>query len=169
MSKVKFEVTKIHCQKETRGEWGRDEIYCVAIPVIGKTQDDTIDFHHIDPNKIAGRVLSGKVSTVQNRVKSGEAWKPTMEPIEIDTGDDTALCVLLVLFEEDNGKLRKELIEKFSKGSWPIDLPDELLPPARPGSTSTGKETHLVGVHPHIKRMVDKPAVQIKSSTIYVM
>jgi hypothetical protein len=52
-------------------------------------------------------------------------WKPTMDPIEIDTGDDTALCVLFFLFEEDNGEIREELIKRFATGTWPIKLPND--------------------------------------------
>jgi hypothetical protein len=93
-AKITFE--KVHCVRDTRGEWGRDEIFFAVFPAVIRRDGGRMD-------------LQGYLSTVQGAVVSGVAYTPKIvtaasaegNQIALDVSDATELLLPIALYEAD--------------------------------------------------------------------
>lgn len=85
-ARVTFE--KVHCVHDTRGEWGRDEIYLATFPTVVRREGGRHE-------------LRGYLSTIQGGVRSGTVYVPSPAMVEIDVSDATELFLPIALYEAD--------------------------------------------------------------------
>jgi hypothetical protein len=93
-AQITFE--KVHCVRDTRGEWGKDEIFFAVFPTVIRRDGGRMD-------------LQGYLSTIQGAVVSGVAYTPQMvigaaaagNQITLDVSDATELLLPIALYEAD--------------------------------------------------------------------
>lgn len=111
--------------KETTREVSKDEIYFVAIPIVGKLKNinvgDKLTAEDIFEN---AKILKGIVTNTETKVKSGKNWIPTDNTVSISVEDDSFLTVLLIAYEEDDGKLKEQIKKEITIDSKEITIAD---------------------------------------------
>jgi len=107
--KIKVEIPKIRCERTTKWEWGKDEIYYAILVFAGRTGDN----NEFIPS-VKTPVFS-KVSEVRNGVrKNSPAWRPEVNDHIIEVDDDTTtISVRLGLYERDSGDSHERLSQQF--------------------------------------------------------
>jgi len=115
----KFEANTIRCKKTTR-EFTKDEIYMLAVPIVGSYEGN-----HVGNNfdLAGGKASIGRpvLSEIKTSVSKGDKWNPGIQ-LEIEAETDQSVHVAVYLFEKDRGAHYAALGEVVASGSIPRDL-----------------------------------------------
>jgi hypothetical protein len=103
-AKITFE--KVHCVRDTRGEWGRDEIFFAVFPTVVRRDGGRHD-------------LQGHLSTIQGAVSNGVVYRPQIviegdkegNQITMDIKDATELLLPIALYEADQQSHYNRLLQ----------------------------------------------------------
>jgi len=115
---------RIVCEQDSV-EVSPDEVFLVAIPVLGTFGPGVVDAETIGPGDVTGNLLEGHVTGVRRRVRAGDAWIPKNPWFRFDAREGDVLGLALYLYERDDGRLRRALLESFRNRTWPVTVRDD--------------------------------------------
>ncbi len=100
-------------------------MFLAAIPVLGSLAEDAASDGTFGPPDVDGRLLRGHVTGTERRVTAGRDWIPEDPSFRFEAEPADTLGLALYLYERDDGRLRRGLVECFGSDTWPVTVRDD--------------------------------------------
>lgn len=124
MPRFMVTINRVYCERTTI-ELSADEIFVAVVPVLGRLNPGAVEGTELCPESVDGRLLRGHVTEVQKKVRQNDEFCPGDPSFVFSAETSDTLSLAMFLYERDDGRLRKELLEKFSASRWPVTIRDD--------------------------------------------
>ncbi len=125
MKKYELIIEQLICKKQTTGlPFVEDDIYIVVIPIKGKVKKRNALINTLSADSLieGAAILKGLVTDTMRKFDSDDKKVPKKNILEISLEKGEILSVLIILYEEDDAKLKKQLAKTVPNGVDTITL-----------------------------------------------